>query len=173
MGARLAAAWRSEVLAEKARCMAGNWRIVLSKIKKKKAKRVQKKLLSTSSQSSKLIDNGRKRKEGGGIGRRQKVRKEERMKPTLEIFPGGSRSPDVLAAEPPRSARDPHPREFFGWSELDVSRRASEKRLGYYYGELWEKRCSISKKCAISLSRMTGVVFIKCIMDGFCVDSLQ
>lgn len=29
------------------------------------------------------------------------------MKPTLENFPGGSRSPDVLAAEPPRSARDP------------------------------------------------------------------
>lgn len=90
------------------------------------------------------------------------------MKPTLEIFPGGSRSPDVLAAEPPRSARDPFPREFFGWSELDVSRSESIE-VGMLLWEIMRDESRyVSKKHTTVLSKAVGVVSIRCIMDGFC-----
>ena len=73
------------------------------------------------------------------------------MKPKLENFPGGSRSPDVLAAEAARSARDPFPRECLGWSEIDVSGRH------HGYGSVWSTKKSIRARI-VSLMYWRGNV---------------
>ena len=68
------------------------------------------------------------------------------MKPKLENFPGGSRSPDVLAAEAARSARDPFPRECLGWSECLLETSTMKQASRRVHGQSSAIPSKLSKK---------------------------